>query len=150
MTTTKVFMKENFIFKKFLDGFPVHFGNLHEWLDNNYVYQLNANYEWFALWRIATDMRLIESGRTKISVFVRQMNMWFPEAPHPCKASEINRYKRGYLGNTPFKEWNRYVFCESLEDTKNCKQSSAGFDNLYRLCKKLSEELPKVQLKQTE
>lgn len=142
-------LASNFVFKKFLDGLPLDFGNLHEWLDKNFVYQLNANYEWFALWRIAADMRLIESGRMKISLFVEQMNKWFPDAPHPCKASEINRYKRGYLGNTPFKEWNEYCFCESIEDMKNCKQSRAGFNNLYRLCKKLNDEMPKVKLKKT-
>lgn len=143
----KEIKEANFIFKKFLDGLPMDFGSLHEWLDNNFVYQLNANYEWFALWRIATDMRLIESGRTKISLFVEQMNKWFPDAPHPCKASEINRYKRGYLGNTPFKDWNRYSFCESIEDEKRCKQSPTGFDNLYRLCKKLNNGLAKIDLK---
>ncbi len=147
--SNKEIKEANFVFKKFKDGFPIDFGNLHEWLDKNFVYQLNANYEWFALWRIASDMRLIESGQTKISVFVEQMNKWFPDAPHPCKASEINRYKRGYLGNTPFKDWNEWCFRESIEDKKKCKQSRAGFSNLYRLCKKLYEDLPKAELRKT-
>ena len=136
----------NYVFRKFIDGRPINFGNIHAWLDDNFVYQLNADYEWFAFWRIACDMRLFESGMAKVSKFVIQMNNWFPDAPHACKASEVNRYRRGYLGAKVYKEWNRKEFFDSMMEKKHCKQSLAGYDRLDDLCCKLEAGLHDVLL----
>ncbi len=144
----KEIQENNYIFRRFLDGRPMNFGNLHEWLDKNFVYQLNANYEWFALWRIVTDLRLIESGMTTVSKFVFQMNKWFPDAPHPCKASEINRYKRGYLGNNPFEKWSEHDFRMSLFERKHCKQCQSGYERLHHLCNDIMIGLSQLELKE--
>ena len=144
--SNKEIVELNYVFRKFIDGLPINFGAIYEWLDMNFVYQLNADYEWFAFWRVANDMRLFESGMAKVSKFVVQMNNWFPDAPHACKASEVNRYRRGYLGDTIHGKWNRKEFFDSTVVKKHCKQSLAGFDRLNDLCCKLEAGLRDVLL----
>ncbi len=128
---------ENLVFKKFVDGKPLNIEALFCWISQSFLPRLNANYEWFALYRVLRDMNLFESGMNKISKFAEQMNLWFPDAPYPCVAGEVRRYNKGYLGDEPFEKWDRKVFRVRMED----KQSMDGFERLAELCGLLSEEL---------
>ncbi len=130
-------LHENLVFKKFVDGKPLNIEALFCWISLSFLPRLNANYEWFALYRVLRDMNLFESGMNKISKFAEQMNLWFPDAPYPCVAGEVRRYNKGYLGDEPFEKWDRKVFRARMED----KQSMDGFERLVELCGMLSEEL---------
>lgn len=128
---------KNLIFKKFMDGKPLNIDALFDWIEQSFLPRLNANYEWFALYRVLRDMNLFESGMNKISKYADQMNRWFPDAPYPCVAGEVRRYNKGYLGDEPFEKWDRKVFRARMED----KQSMDGFERLTELCSMLLEEL---------
>lgn len=128
---------DNLVFKKFVDGKPLNMEALFGWIAQSFVPRLNANYEWFALYRVLRDVNLFESGKSKVSMFAEQMNQWFPDAPYPCVASEVRRYNRGYLGDVPHEKWDRKAFYQQMED----KQSMAGFERLQELCGSLSVEL---------
>lgn len=128
---------ENIVFKKFIDGKALNIEALFRWVSQSFLPRLNANYEWFALYRVLRDINIFESGMNKISKFAEQMNLWFPDAPYPCVAGEVRRYNKGYLGDEPFEKWDRKVFRTRMED----KQSMDGFERLVELCAFLSEEL---------
>ena len=135
-------LPENMIFRRNRNGHPLDMKMLREWIDGNFVCRLNKCYEWFALWRILTDYGFMASGETSISNFARQMAEWFPDATHRCSASEINRYKRGCLGDKPFREWDKKAFRQQMDD----KQSMKGFARLYGLCSDLVEGLKEGQM----
>ena len=128
---------ENLVFKKFVDGKPLDMEALFEWIAQSVVPRVNANYEWFALYRVLRDTNLFESGKSRVSNFAEQMNQWFPDAPYPCVAAEVRRYNRGYLGDVPFAKWDRKAFYQKMDG----KQSMDGFERLQQLCGSLSVEL---------
>lgn len=134
---------ENLIFRNNLDGRPLDIERLFRWIDTQFLPLLTAKYEWFALWRVLKDASLLGSDMEQTSKFVEQMRLWYPEAPHTCSASEVNRYKRGYLGKEPFVTWDKGVFRNSMDD----KQSMDGFKRLEELCRRLTDVLDCDQLK---
>ena len=110
---------------------------LHRWIGERFVNRLSARYEWFALWRILYDKKLIAGTRAMTSKFVRQMNNWYGKAPYPCVESEVNRFRNGYLGQTPFTLWDEQTYLRQIQG----KQSYNAFKQLYDLCNDLYNTL---------
>lgn len=133
---------ENIIFRLNHNGRKIDLHQLRDWIAENFVPHLTAKYEWFALWRILMDKELMASDQTKVSKFTRQMNSWFPDAAVRCAADAVNLYHRGYLGSTPYREWDRSLFYKERRE----KQSMDGFNRLDRLCNDLTEGLKDVEL----
>ena len=106
---------------------------LHRWIGEHFVNRLSARYEWFALWRILYDKKLIVGTRAMTSKFARQMNEWYPDAPSPCVEGEVNRFRNGYLGQTPFTLWDEQTYLKQIQG----KQSYSAFKQLYDLCNDL-------------
>lgn len=111
---------------------------LREWIDEHFISQLANQYDWFALWRVLYDHNLIAPGEHQSSKFEKQMKAWFPDAKIPPSAKEMNRFRKGYLGNTPYTEWERVEFIRKRDADK---QSADGFDRLKELCGKLGPDL---------
>ena len=133
---------ENSIFRLNHNGRKIDLHQLRDWIAEHFVPHLTAKYEWFALWRILMDEGLIASDQTKVSRFTRQMNSWFPNAAVRCAADAVNLYHRGYLGSTPYRNWDRSLFYKEKRE----KQSMDGFNRLDRLCNDLTEGLKDVEL----
>lgn len=110
---------------------------LYNWIGEHFVSRLSARYEWFALWRMLYDKKLIEGTRAMKSKFAKQMNDWYPEAPYPCIEGEVNRFRNGYLGQTPFSLWDENAYLSKLHG----KQSYSAFRQLYDLCEDLKNTL---------
>ena len=110
---------------------------LYNWIGEHFVSRLSARYEWFALWRMLYDKKLIEGTRAMTSKFAKQMNDWYPDAPYPCIEGEVNRFRNGYLGQTPFSLWNENAYLSKLHG----KQSYSAFRQLYDLCEDLKNTL---------
>jgi hypothetical protein len=110
---------------------------LHNWIGEHFVSRLSARYEWFALWRMLYDKKLIEGTRAMTSKFAKQMNDWYPDAPYPCIEGEVNRFRNGYLGQTPFSLWDENAYLSKLHG----KQSYSAFRQLYDLCEDLKNTL---------
>ena len=110
---------------------------LYNWIGEHFVSRLSARYEWFALWRMLYDKKLIEGTRAMTSKFAKQMNDWYPDAPYPCVEGEVNRFRNGYLGQTPFSLWNENAYLSKLHG----KQSYSAFRQLYDLCEDLKNTL---------
>lgn len=110
---------------------------LHQWIGEHFVSRLTAKYEWFALWRILYDAKLIEGTRAMTSKFAQQMNDWYGNAPYSCNEGEVNRFRNGYLGETPFTLWDENTYLARLQG----KQSYSAFRPLYALCEDLKNTL---------
>lgn len=110
---------------------------LYNWIGEHFVSRLSARYEWFALWRMLYDKKLIEGTRAMTSKFAKQMNDWYPDAPYPCIEGEVNRFRSGYLGQTPFSLWDENAYLSKLHG----KQSYSAFRQLYDLCVDLKNTL---------
>lgn len=110
---------------------------LYNWIGEHFVSRLSARYEWFALWRMLYDKKLIEGTRAMTSKFAKQMNDWYPDAPYPCIEGEVNRFRNGYLGQTPFSLWDENAYLSKLHG----KQSYSAFRQLYDLCEDLKNTL---------
>lgn len=129
----------NVIFKETLtakDGQPVRtlqLDRLHGWIERHFVSHLTARYEWFALWRMLYDLKLIEGSRAMTSKFVKQMNDWYPGLEHPCEAGAVNRFRSGYLGETPFWSWDEGTYHSRIKG----KQSWNAIRQLSPLCEEL-------------
>ena len=100
-----------------------------KWIKVNFLPLVIQKYDWFALWRFLKDKDLLRE--TKVSRFVNQMTSWFPSVNIPAQEDAINLYKRGYLGDHPYNEWNKDLF---LEKRNTKKQSEEGFDRLLGIC----------------
>lgn len=111
--------------------------SLHRWIGEHFVSRVTAKYEWFALWRVLYDKKLIEGSRAMTSKFANQMNDWYPEAEHRCDEGAVNRFRSGYLGQTPFSLWNENAYLSKLSG----KQSYSAFRHLYGLCEDLNNTL---------
>lgn len=134
-------MLENVIFRRNHNGRQLDMPQLRDWIAVNFVPHLTAKYEWFALWRILMDEGLIACDQTGVAKFARQMNSWFPDAAVTCAAAAVNLYKSGYLGSTPYRNWQRALFRNEKKD----KQSMDGYQRLYRLCSELTESLKEAE-----
>ena len=104
-----------------------------KWIKTHFLPKINQKYDWFALWRFLKDKGLL--SETMVSRFVEQMKLWFPSESIPAKEDAINLYKRGYLGDHPYTEWNKEAF---LQKRNTSKQSEEGFDRLLGICYQLA------------
>lgn len=129
---------DNHIFIKARDGWQLDVKKLKTWIHDNFLPNLHKRYDWFALWRVLADHRLIAQGEYQTTKFVEQMTKWFGEAQMPCKAKSVNLFKNGYLGDTPYYNWNKAMF----KDRRNSyEQTMGGYDRLERLCDELGGKL---------
>lgn len=110
---------------------------LHQWIGEHFVSRVTAKYEWFALWRVLYDNKLIEGSRAMTSKFANQMNDWYPGLKHPCDEGAVNRFRSGYLGQTPSRLWNENEYLSKISG----KQSYSAFRLLYGLCDDLNNTL---------
>ena len=134
---------ENIVFRRYIDGKPVDMGALHQWIADSFLPQQLYIYDWFALWRLLRDNDMFDKDKDLVQAFADQMNEWFPKAQKSCSAGEVNRFKRGYLGETPHAQWNRAKFLQARDD----KQTRDGYDRLDRLYISLAETFDKSKLK---
>lgn len=114
---------------------------LHKWIESHFISLLANQYDWLALWRVLYDHNLIAQGEHQSSKFEKQMNDWFPDAKMACSAKEMNRFRKGYLGDTPYTEWEKAEFFRKRDTDK---QSTDGFERLKELCDRLGPELKAV------
>lgn len=129
---------ENIIFKRYIDGKPVDLVSLRRWLYEHGIKRINKKYELFALWRFLKDKGLLDGSQLTTPNFLEQMTVWYPDEKAQYSGDEINLYKRGYLGDTPFYSWDRKKFREK----RSYKQSMKGFDCLYAICQDLNDAYP--------
>lgn len=143
LLTTDEEMPRNIIFRKFIDGKPIDMRKMKHWIETHFIGHYISKYEWFALWRVLIDLHYIAPDMSKVSKFVDQMQAWFPDETGNNLGSEINRYRRGYLGDTPYPLWERSKF----EAQMGKKQSELGFIRLNKLCNDLWNELKGADMK---
>jgi hypothetical protein len=131
----------NLVFKKRdFNGLCLDFEKLRDWIENNFVPNICAKYDWFALWRILKDHGFLKDNKT--STFVGQMKLWFGDEQMKGVAAAINLYRSGYLGNYPFEEWKKGAFLEKRGI--GSKQSEDGYTRLCSICLELQKELQKA------
>ena len=126
---------ENKILKKNHNGKPIDFQTLHKLIETSFVAEIKYGYEWFALWRILNDLRLLED--TTLTSFAEQMNKWYPNAKKSCNADNMGDYHNPYLGTTVFVQWDEDCFASK----KTTKQSIGGYRRLYNDCETIKEAL---------
>lgn len=126
---------ENKILKKNHNGKPLNFLKLHKTIEKVFVSEIKFGYEWFALWRILFDMKLLED--TTLTAFADQMNKWYPKAKKSCNADNMGDYYNPYLGTTAYVEWDESDFLSQ----KTNKQSINGYRLLYNDCETINEAL---------
>ena len=136
-------MPRNIIFRKYMDGKAIDMRKMRHWIEDHFIGHIVVKYDWFALWRVLCDLRYIDADMAKVSKFVEQMQLWFPDETGNNMGSEMNRYRRGYLGDTPCQRWKRSDF----EANMGKKQSAIGFTRLSTLCNDLWNELKTADLK---
>ena len=131
----------NLVFKKRdFNGLYLDFEKLRDWIGNNFVPNICAKYDWFALWRILKDHGFLKENKT--SKFVNQMELWFGKEQMNGVAAAINIYRSGYLGNYTFEEWKKGAFLERRG--LGSKQSEDGYTRLVSICLDLQKELQKA------
>lgn len=131
----------NLVFKKRdFNGLCLDFEKLRDWIGANFVPNICAKYDWFALWRILKDHGFLKDDKT--STFVGQMKLWFGDEQMKGVAAAINLYRSGYLGNYPFEEWKKGAFLEKRGI--GSKQSEDGYTRLCSICLDLQKELQKA------
>lgn len=126
---------ENKVLKKNHNGKPIDFQTLHKLIETSFVAEIKYGYEWFALWRILYDLRLLED--TTLTSFAEQMNKWYPNAKKSCNADNMGDYHNPYLGTTAFAQWDEDCFASK----KTIKQSIGGYRRLYNDCETIKEAL---------
>lgn len=119
-------------------GWRLDLGKMWKWINANFIDRLSKGYDWFALWRVLFDNNLIEQGQHQVTKFATQMNEWFPKAKIECTAKQSNLFKNGYLGDTPYRLWNKQTFRERRNSPQ---QTDDGYDRLEMLCLELGEAL---------
>ena len=107
----------NQIFKRYHDRRPIDFAKLHYLIGSRFVYNIRFAYEWFALWKVLYELRLLEN--TTLTAFARQMFVWYPDAPKMCRADSIGDYRSGYLGETPSTLWDEHDYIMSLKGNQS-------------------------------
>ena len=100
-----------------------------KWILDNFLPIHRYGYDWFALLRFLADNNMLEKGiNTSNTNFARQMAEWFPS--QSCKDNIVKIYRTGYLGNTPYKKWDKSRFLEE----QRSNQKIEGFNHLERIC----------------
>ena len=98
------------------------------------VMQMKYRYEWYAAYRVMTDLRLLDE--LQLSKFALQMQAWFPDAPLPCTSDSLGDYAVGHTSKA-FTLWDGTQFRK--EQRKG--QSLTGFTTLYHRCEALRAAL---------
>lgn len=130
----------NQIFKRYRDGRPIDFTKLHDLIASRFVCRIRYAYEWFALWKVFYELKLLESST--LTAFARQMFLWYPDAPKMCRADSIGDYRSGYLGKTPSSLWDEQAYIKSIKGN----QSRSAFKRLCLWNEELREML-KISLR---
>lgn len=125
----------NQIFKRYHELRPIDFSKLRHLIGSRFVYKIRFAYEWFALWKVLYELKLLEN--TTLTAFARQMFVWYPDAPKMCRADSIGDYRSGYLGETPSTLWDEHCYIKRL--TGN--QSRAAFKRICLWNDELRETL---------
>lgn len=107
----------NLIFKRYHERRPIDFTKLHHLIGSRFVYKIRFAYEWFVLWKVLYELKLLEN--TTLTAFARQMFVWYPDAPKMCRADSIGDYRGGYLGQTPSTLWNEHDYIMSLKGNQS-------------------------------
>lgn len=128
---------QNYIFNENQDYGLLDLRALRKWIKDHFIHHVKAKYEWFALWRVLKDNKLLVNGRTKATDYVRQMKEWYPNESFDGVEDAINIYKSGYLGEKSFQKWDD----DQFRKYRKAKQAVSGYSRLYRLCMDLNEEL---------
>ena len=126
---------DNQIFKRYHDGRPIDFVRLRDLIGSRFVCRIRYAYEWFALWKVFYELKLLES--TTLTAFARQMFAWYPDAPRMCSADSIGDYRNGYLGKTPSSLWDERCYIKSLKGN----QSRTAFKRISLWMEDLREML---------
>ena len=132
----------NDIFREKLPEGELDLDKLWEWIGLHFLKRLTNQYDWFALWRVLKDKRLIRNTQLSTHAFVEQMRKWYPEYKDQCKDGNVNLYRTGYLGKTEFSNWRQAIF----EQTMKKKQRKEGYERLEELCRDLMTELRREDL----
>lgn len=125
----------NQIFKRYHNGRPIDFVRLHELIGSRFVCRIRYAYEWFALWKVSCELRLLEN--TTLTAFARQMFLWYPDAPKMCRADSIGDYSGGYLGQTPSPLWDEQAYINNIKGN----QSRAAYKRISLWMEELREML---------
>lgn len=107
----------NQIFKRYHERLPIDFTKLHHLIGSRFVCKIRFAYEWFALWKVLYELRLLED--TRLTSFARQMFVWYPDAPKMCRADSIGDYRGGYLGQTPSSLWDEHSYLKNLKGNQS-------------------------------
>jgi hypothetical protein len=125
----------NQIFKRYHDRHPINFARLHGLIASRFVCRIRYVYEWFALWKVFYELRLLEN--TTLTAFARQMFLWYPDAPKTCQADSIGDYSSGYLGQTPSVLWDEQAYIKNIKGN----QSRAAYKRIRLWTDELREML---------
>ena len=125
----------NHIFKRFHNGRPIDFLRLRDMLATRFVSQVRYAYEWFSLWKVFYELRLLE--HTTLTDFARQMFVWYPDAPKMCTADSLGDYRSGYLGETPSTLWDEQAYRDNIRGN----QSRSAFSRISLWNQELREIL---------
>jgi hypothetical protein len=99
-----------------------------EWIRDHFLPAHKYDYDWFALLRYLADNNKLERGmETSNALFAKQMKDWFPS--YKCKSYDVKLYRTGYLGNTPYRIWNKANFLQQ----KGSNQKVEGFIHLNNI-----------------
>ena len=104
-------------------------------LATRFVSQVRYAYEWFSLWKVFYEMRLLE--RTTLTDFARQMFVWYPDAPKMCTADSLGDYRSGYLGETLSTLWDEQAYRDNIRGN----QSRSAFSRISLWNQELREIL---------
>lgn len=127
----------NLVFKKNHDGKPIDFFTLRLYIEVKVVKDIKRQYEWFAAYRIAYDLNLLED--LKLSSFAKQMNAWYPDAKVACDAEALGDYATGHT-SMRYEKWDEDTF---MTEKKN-NQSKTGYRKLWNLCHDLKDALKTI------
>ena len=125
---------QNFIFRTRINGKTINLATVRRVVEDVVVKHIKYKYEWFAVYRIMYDMKILEE--LQLSRFAEQMQAWFPEATVPCTADSLGDYATGHTVKA-FSLWNLTAFCN--DHTK--AQSTRGFNRLYCCCTELQDAM---------
>lgn len=127
----------NLVFKKNHEGKPIDFFTLRLYIEVKVVKDIKRQYEWFAAYRIAYDLNLLED--LKLSSFAKQMNAWYPDAKVACDAEALGDYATGHT-SMRYEKWDEETF---MTEKKN-NQSKTGYRKLWNLCHDLKDALKAI------
>ena len=125
----------NLIFKRYYERRPINFIKLHHLIGSRFVCKIRFAYEWFALWKVLYELKLLEN--ITLTAFARQMFVWYPDAPKMCRADSIGDYSGGYLGQTPSSFWDEHCYIKNLKGN----QSRVAFKRISLWNEELREML---------